>query len=486
MGKDLEKITVIYLYKKKKTTAESGQKNMFREIVSLRPKSLLLDISRWVFFALFIFTLIGSIYAPKEENWGLLKRFIAIWLIRSQDKPLDIVTVVLTLVGAIGAIAYFVIRFRERTDQETELLVKEKAAIEDRFDKAIEQLGDPSPQVRIAGVYALTDIADTYLGHYQQRTVDILCGYLRINRVDENGKFNDAAVESTILNVLREHLLSDKNEKIDENVQVKNDEQLWTNCIIDLHGAVINERFSFANCTFNSCNFNRTLFRQKVTCKKSDFISQANFDEACFIGNASFEEAKFWGEVSFKGAKFVNGTSFAKVSFVKRCTFNGMVNQGAVTFTNSVFGDVANFNDSKFNHSLVFRNAIFRNRCSFAGLLVEGWSSFIEIAFHGGVSFAGTTFVGESSFRKSIFHRPATFDAVTFVGEATFREVKFVKKASFVEVSFLGEVSFNESMFQGETIFNKGSFWSWASFSGVNFQNYVSFEGAAFESRCFL
>lgn len=37
--------------------------------------------------------------------------------------------------------------------------------------------------MRIAGVYALADVADTYEGPYHQRVVDILCGYLRTDRL---------------------------------------------------------------------------------------------------------------------------------------------------------------------------------------------------------------------------------------------------------------------------------------------------------------
>ena len=101
----------------------------------------------------------------------------------------------------------------------------ERGEADEKLVRAVQQLGDPSPQVRIAGVYALVDVADTYEGPYHQRVVDILCGYLRTDRLlkDANGNTQyftnkggtpdhnnpisaDGAVEPTILSVLASHL----------------------------------------------------------------------------------------------------------------------------------------------------------------------------------------------------------------------------------------------------------------------------------------
>lgn len=47
------------------------------------------------------------------------------------------------------------------------------------MQNAVNQLGSAKPFTRIAGVYALTDIADTYRDGHRQHVMDILCGYLR-------------------------------------------------------------------------------------------------------------------------------------------------------------------------------------------------------------------------------------------------------------------------------------------------------------------
>lgn len=122
----------------------------------------------------------------------------------------------LTTIGGIGGTGYLVIKYRERASAE-------RAEAEEKLLSAVQQLGSESLQVRIAGVYALADVADTYRGDYRQRVVNILCGYLRTWRgtwetvadvegdADESATkkvyvSHDGAVESTVLEVLSRHL----------------------------------------------------------------------------------------------------------------------------------------------------------------------------------------------------------------------------------------------------------------------------------------
>ena len=164
----------------------------------------------------------------------------------------------------------------------------EQEKAEQKLLNAVQQLGSESPQVRIAGVYALADVADTYRGDYRQRVVNILCGYLRTPRgtwetiTDTNTEdgettsekvyvSNDGAVESTVLEVLSRHLRK-RREKTDTHgalTQDVDDDQLWCDCTIDLHDAVITECVSFTGVTlasdvsFQGATFNTfTIFRR--------------------------------------------------------------------------------------------------------------------------------------------------------------------------------------------------------------------------------
>lgn len=143
----------------------------------------------------------------------------------SIDKSGSIVKTALTLVGGVGAVAYLVIKYQERQQAKRneerarrEETREENRLINTKMQDAVNQLGSDKVSTRIAGVYALTDIADTYRGRYRQRVVDILCGYLRSDRTsyaldefgntvkDEFGRLvksgsSDEAVESTILDM---------------------------------------------------------------------------------------------------------------------------------------------------------------------------------------------------------------------------------------------------------------------------------------------
>ena len=212
----------------------------------------------------------------------------------------------LTAVAGIGGVAYLVIKYR--TEQ------RETAGIADRkISAAVEQLGSDKASTRIAGVYALTDVADTYRGGYRQRVVDILCGYLRSDRSsyapDESGQpvwdasghlvesgGSDEAVESTILAMFATHLRirrQDGNGAGTVRKQV-GDDQLWLDCDFDFHGAVFHGTASFTDFAFKST----------VNFRGATFEGGASFDRATFGGWASFDRATFRGVASFHGARF--------------------------------------------------------------------------------------------------------------------------------------------------------------------------------------
>ena len=79
---------------------------------------------------------------------------------------------VLTLVGGVGAAILVVVAYRRQRDLEL-------ARFDERFAAAAAQLGAPTAAERLAGVYAMAALADTWEQHRQQ-CIDVLCGYLRL------------------------------------------------------------------------------------------------------------------------------------------------------------------------------------------------------------------------------------------------------------------------------------------------------------------
>ena len=295
----------------------------------------------WVVLALVVFTVLGWLWG-EGPLWSW-QRWLTNWRGAGAGAgPLDLVKVSLTTIGGIGGTGYLVIKYRERASAE-------RADAEQRLLSGVQQLGSGSPQVRIAGVYSLADVADTYRGEYRQRVVSILCGYLRTQRgewrtiVNEQDRpeqsseekvyvSHDGAVESTVLEVLVRHLRKrcEKTKHREAVVtQLVEDDQFWCDCTIDLHDAVLTEIADFQGATFNH---------------------DANFWDATFNHDANFQGATFNHDANFLGATFTNDANF------RGATFNRYAN-----FWDATFNHDANFRGATFNHDANFRGATFTN-----------------------------------------------------------------------------------------------------------------------------
>ena len=286
----------------------------------------------WVFLALFVFTMLGWLWG-EGPLWSW-QRWLTNWRSAGDNAgPLEVVKVSLTTIGGIGGTGYLVIKYRERASAEraekaAELARKdiEQEKAEQKLLNAVQQLGSESPQVRIAGVYALADVADTYRGDYRQRVVNILCGYLRTPRGTwhdiSSGKrknilnweaayrsplnnleyvSNDGAVELTILTVMRHHLLNSRQDLDDKTVVSSrvDDGQLWCGCVFDFRGACFTEKVSLFKSTFGSMvSFEGAKFAQTVDFRGSTF-NDITFRRTTFLRGAIFSNARFRRRVSF-------------------------------------------------------------------------------------------------------------------------------------------------------------------------------------------
>ena len=330
---------------------------------------LFVAIAIWVVLAIGAF-LVATWWLGRVLPWQLK--------LDSETQAESIVKIALTLVGGVGAVAYLVIKYQEQ-QQAGRAEKREKDRIVDtKMQDAINQLGSDKASTRIAGVYALADIADTYRGGYRQRVVDILCGYLRSDRetypLGEDGKpatglprsgDADKAVESTILSMFVAHLKKgprDENGDVTLRQQVRND-QLWCDCSFDLHGATFHEDVRLIGTTFeHGLNFQGTKFERG-----------ANFSGAHFTGGASFSGAHFTGGASFSGAHFTGGADFLRADFTGGANFSGAHFTGGADFGGADL-DGANFSGAHFTGGANFVMAEFRTSAVFSG--IQGQPSF--------------------------------------------------------------------------------------------------------------
>lgn len=320
--------------------------------------SLFITITIWVGLAIFAFLLVASLLGHTP-----------IWNLKLTDQE-SIVKTALTLVGGVGAVAYLVIKYQERQQakRDEERASREETREKDRLintkmQDAVNQLGSDKVSTRIAGVYALTDIADTYRGRYRQRVVDILCGYLRSDRTsyaldefgntvkDEFGRLvksgsSDEAVESTILDMFAVHLRKERRSREDEVTvrQQVEDDQLWCDCRFDFHGTAFHGVVSFADFMFE----NETGFSDVI------FEGTADFSNATFKDKADFHGAKFACEVSFFSAMFTDVADLSSATFTDVAEFHGATFTDVAKFHGATFTDMADFSYTTFYEAADF------------------------------------------------------------------------------------------------------------------------------------
>lgn len=247
------------------------------------------------------------------------------------DEFFGLTTTTLAVLGGVLAIGYLVIRYRERAAAEREEAAAEREEfalerqrINQEFRLAIEQLGHDKPVVRIAGVYALVSISDQNGEEFKQRTVDVLCGYLRADRTN----IDDRAVESTILQSIHERTGPQDHYKVRDAEKTP-----WNTCRFDFHGATFSEEVDFKLSFFaNEVNFAGATFQQEARFAYSEFGESVDFSEttfckklgaswATFHKRATFTNAAFMDEAVFKNAKFHDDAAFIGGHFHKTPCF---------------------------------------------------------------------------------------------------------------------------------------------------------------------
>jgi hypothetical protein len=206
--------------------------------------------------------------------------------------------------------------------------------LNERFATAADQLGaDKPPAVRLAGVYAMSGLADDWQ-ESRQTCVDVLCAYLRLPYSPRPGADAPAeellefragrVVRRTVIRVITAHLKDD--------AEAKSWQQLNFNFI----GAAL-DGGNFSGAKFcGSVDFGWATFSgNHVDFSGVEFSAgRVNFGSASFMSRVvDFSDAKFSGAaVSFRAAKFIKGAvGFRGASFTS----------GEVDFSRAQFGDEA-------------------------------------------------------------------------------------------------------------------------------------------------
>jgi hypothetical protein len=220
---------------------------------------------------------------------------------------LDVVKVVLAVVGGVGGVVALTIAYRKQRHGEVAREQEKYKSFTERYVKAAEQLGHEQPSVRVAGVYAMAELADDWVTG-RQLCIDVLCAYVRMPY--KNPEEGEREVRRTLFRVIRNHLRSEAH---------------WSRTTWSRY------RFSFEGATIDNCDLAgiHLLKDGLMTFHDARFIgyflltdmqlhdgAPMWFTGVKFEGShASFKNADFRGsKVRFDRAEFASGiTTFEGV-----------------------------------------------------------------------------------------------------------------------------------------------------------------------------
>ncbi|MEV6562113.1 pentapeptide repeat-containing protein [Nocardia sp. NPDC051756] len=255
-----------------------------------------------------------------------------------------------------------------------------------RFATTAEQLAHPSPAVRMAGVYAMSALADDWHSrdnHAEvQVCVDVLCGYLRLPYTPDPESARSQTrleVRKTIVRVIAAHVTPAS-------------EHSWSDRDFDLTGAFLADA-DFSSAQFRGRNtFNDMIFAGKyATFHNARFSDKTWFEGVTFDGPADFGNVRFDEDVSFRNAVFAGTTRFSEAEFAGPSTwFDGATLDGATSFAGATFS----------GEEISFNKAEFRKHTSFIGAAFLGRHASFDAATFGGPTIS--------------FERPAAWTRVTF------------------------------------------------------------------------
>lgn len=229
---------------------------------------------RWPLFATILVWVLLALKALVLVSQVLMGTWIWDLHITAIDS-LEVVRISLTIIGGIGAVGYLVIKYQERQANSRE---EHRTVIQTHhrsFTEAIDMMGNTSIATRIAGVHALAS-AGTQDRELQSTIIDILCGYLRMERIQ------DRVVESCILDTIA-------------GVLAKDGQTSWRqDLVIDLHGASLSENFHLTNCTIRGMNLedmitNGVFILRNVTITGTCLSSYALFTNTLGIHHCTFQ-----------------------------------------------------------------------------------------------------------------------------------------------------------------------------------------------------
>lgn len=162
----------------------------------------------------------------------------------------DITRATATGVGVLAGVFAIVYAYRRQRIQEAESRRGDAEQLSQRYQDAAGQLGHDKAAVRLAGVYAMSRLADDWADQRQQ-CVDVLCAYVRLP-IPKKGDHDEEVIRRTILDEILAH------------AAVRRDpSQSWSLLRLDLSAARISS-FNATECHFENLSMRNAEVRGAV------------------------------------------------------------------------------------------------------------------------------------------------------------------------------------------------------------------------------
>ncbi|MCI4063522.1 pentapeptide repeat-containing protein [Micromonospora sp. R77] len=297
----------------------------------------------------------------------------------------------LAVVAGLGGVIALVVAYqRQRVTEAQHALARSADRREatklfgERFRSASEQLGSTEAAVRLAGVYAMLNLANDWPSG-RQMCVDVLCGYLRMPfdlaatdpeiaysrlypkreapqpaggpgggppAAAGRKKRQELQVRLAIQRGLAAHL-RDPSDDHDHDEEILD---FWPEIRLDFYGATL------CNADFEGCDVALLDLRRATLLGDAQFWQlrvrrKADFTGATFTGGALFSGAAFDGHASFVEVRFERKAAFNTVRFGNDGEFHRAVFGGDASFTRATFGGGAYFPEVRFAGTVSFRRS---------------------------------------------------------------------------------------------------------------------------------
>ncbi|WP_132301642.1 pentapeptide repeat-containing protein [Kribbella sp. VKM Ac-2568] len=330
--------------------------------------------------------------------------FILAWLLRIDPHPqaatpeqqkllADMVKIALGLAAGLGAAVALIVGYRRARVEESASHRDDQRLFSSRYQDAADLIGHDKAAVRLAGIYAMSRLADDW-DEQRQQCIDVLCAYLRLPYDPTGSEPGEREVRFTVIRLITAHLQAAATHP-------------W-------HG----HDLDFAGAAFDGGDFRGAVFSGgTVSFVGAEFSGgTVSFFNAVFSGGTVdfFNTVFSGGTVVFSEAVFSGGT----VDF-----FNTVFSGGTVDFSEAVFSDgTIGFDFAEFSDGLVsFGSAKFsRSLINFVGAKFSGSVVTLNSAeFSGGiVGFAHAVFSGGAvGFVDAVFSGGIVdFDSAEFSG----------------------------------------------------------------------